>query len=215
MNTRPLLLTLLAVGCKSAEQKQAEAAVRQLQEAGRQLGAAVGAAAGAAAGAATGTVAGLAKASEPVDFRELRALLPEKAAGLDRTSAEGEKAGVMGFVVSNAEGRYEGEGGKSLTIKITDIGAAAGVAALAAFGWAMAEVDKETDSGYERTITIKGNRGYEKYDRNSRWGEVSMIVASRFVVEVNGNELDMDDLRNALDQVDVGRLEQMRNVGVR
>ena len=46
-------------------------------------------------------------------------MLPESVGAMKRVSAEGEKGGAMGIVVSHAEGRYENEG-KSLQVKITD-----------------------------------------------------------------------------------------------
>jgi hypothetical protein len=199
MQIRLAVAVLLIVGCKSAEQKQAEAALRQLAAAGT---------------AAAAGLTGAAKAKEPVEFRELKELLPENLPGMNRTSAEGEKAGAMGFVMSNAEARYEGENGGRISIKITDVGAVAGAAALTAFGWTLGEIDKETSSGYERTTTIKGNKGYERYDRDGKSGELSLMVAGRFIVEVNGNDVTVDALKDALDKVDLGKLEQMRNVGV-
>ncbi len=165
-------------------------------------------------GAAAAATAG-AKAEEPVDFRALKELLPEDLSGMKRTSAEGEKAGAMGFIASHAEGRYESEAGGRITVKITDVGAVAGMAALAAYGWAMAEIDRETETGYERTMTIKGHRGHERYDRESKSGEVSLLVANRFVVEVDGYDVTMEALKDALDQVDLGKLEGMKNVGVK
>ncbi len=204
---------LLMVACKSAEQKQAEGAVRQLQEAGRQMGAAIGAAAGTAAGTVAGALANV-KASEPVDFRDLKALLPDDLPGMKRSSAEGEKAGAVGFVASYSEGRYESDDGSSIRVKITDMGAVTGVAALAAVAWATMEVDRETASGYEKTTTYKGYRGYEKYDRDSKYGELNLLVASRFIVETEGRGVDMDALKAAVDKLDLGKLEGMKNVGV-
>ncbi|MGQ0702635.1 MAG: hypothetical protein ACT4PM_05830, partial [Gemmatimonadales bacterium] len=148
----------LAACARSEQQRQAEEAARQLEEAGRKMGEAIGGAAGAAAGAA---FAAGAKAEEPVDFRTLKELLPEDLPGMNRTSAEGEKAGAMGFVASHAEGRYQADGGGNITVKITDVGAMAGMAAFATFAWATAEIDRETESGYERTVSTKGYKGYE------------------------------------------------------
>src|SRR5262245_12359640 len=45
---------------------------------------------------------------EPVNFRELKALLPEELPGFKRTDAKGEKAGAMGMVVSQASADYAG-----------------------------------------------------------------------------------------------------------
>lgn len=78
----------------------------------------------------------------------------------------------------------------------------------------MAEIDKETENGYERTFMYKGNKGYEKYNNNSQDGEISVLVAKRFVVEVNGNNVSMNELKAALDMIDTGKLEGMKDLGV-
>jgi hypothetical protein len=206
-------LLLLAACGKSAEQRQAEDAMRQLQKAGEQLGQAAAAAAGAATTAAGALATG--RASEPVDFRALRDLLPEELPGLKRTSIEGEKTGAMGFNVSQAEARYESEEGANLTLKIIDLGAVSGVAAMASYAWATVEVDRENQDGYERTFSQGGYRGYERYDRSNRSGEVSLLVAGRFVVEANGYNISAEALKEALEKVNAGALEGMKDAGVK
>ncbi len=94
---------------------------------------------------------------DPVDFRKLKDILPERAAGLERTEATGEKNGAMGFSLSQAEGKY-GDGEASLEIEITDTGGVGGMAMMGMAAWAMAEVDKETATGYEKTTRIDGNK---------------------------------------------------------
>ncbi len=204
------LVMLLALACgKSDEQKAAEAAARQLQELGKQMGAG----GAAAAGAATALAAG--KASDAVDFRELKALMPEDLPGMKRSNLEGQKSGAMGFTMSTAEARYETEDGGSIRLAISDMGAVAGMSAMAAYAWASTEIDREDATGYEKTMTLKGYRGHEKYDRESKSGEISLLVAGRFIVEANGYGVTVDALREALDKVDLGKLEGMKNVGVK
>lgn len=205
------LVLLLALSCgKSDEQKAAEAAARQLQELGKQMGA-DGAA--AAADAATALAAG--KASDAVDFRDLKALMPEDLPGMKRSSLEGQKSGAMGFTMSTAEARYETEDGASIRLAISDMGAVTGMSAMAAYAWASTEIDREDATGYEKTMTFKGYRGHEKYDRESKSGEISLLVAGRFIVEANGYSVTADALKEALEKVDLGRLEGMKNVGVK
>jgi type II secretory pathway pseudopilin PulG len=47
---------------------------------------------------------------------------------------------------------------------------AMGMMGLAA--WSIAEVDKETATGYEKTTKIDGNKAYEKYDNDQKDGEI-------------------------------------------
>jgi hypothetical protein len=212
MRARLGVLILLAIACgKSDEEKAAEAAAAQLQELGKALGGQTAAAAGAASAA---MLAG--KATDAVDFRELKALLPDEAGGMPRTSLDGEKSGAMGFTVSSADARYEVQGSNSsVKISIADMGAMSGAAAMAMFAWATLDVDKEGDGGYEKTTTLKGYRGYEKFDKQTGSGEIQVMVAGRFVVSVEGNEVPMDALKAAFDKVDVGKLEGMKNFGVK
>lgn len=151
----------------------------------------------------------------PVDFRDLKLLLPETASGLKRTNIEGEKTSAMGINVSTANADYgEQDGNQSMDIKITDLGSVSGLSALAAYGWYMVDVDKETDNGYEKTITYKGYKAYEKYDNNGKYGEINVLVAKRFVVEVNGNNVTMDQMKSALGTIDLSKLESMKDFGV-
>jgi predicted small lipoprotein YifL len=151
------------------------------------------------------------KKYEVVDFRDLKALLPESIGDMSRSNAEGEKSGAMGFTVSKAEADYNNEDySKNIGIEITDFTGAAGFSGLAAWGWAMAEVDKETETGYEKTIKYKGHKAFEKYDNQGHYGSIEVLVSGRFIVSVNGNNVLMDEIKSALDQIDIGKLESMK-----
>ena len=153
------------------------------------------------------------KEVETVNFRELKALLPAELDGLKRTSASGEKTNTFGINVSQAEGEYETEdNSSSISITIVDMGSMSGWAGLAAFGWTMGEIDKETDDGYERTIEYKGCKGYEEYNTESNYGKKEIMVAKRFMVTVDGNNVSMDAINDALDEIDIDELEEMKQV---
>ena len=152
------------------------------------------------------------KKYEVVDFRDLKALLPESLGDLIRANAQGEKTGAMGFTVSKAEADYNSEDySMIIDIEITDISGAAGFAGIAAWGWAMADIDKESETGYEKTVKYKGHKGYEKYDSQGQYGSIEVLVSGRFMVSVNGNNVSMDEIKSAIDQIDIGKLEAMKN----
>jgi hypothetical protein len=151
----------------------------------------------------------------PVDFRELKSLLPESIGDLKRSNLEGEKVAAMGMNISTANADYnDADNNISIDIKITDLGSVSGLSGLAAYGWYMVDIDKENETGYEKTITYKGNKGYEKYDNEGKHGELNILVAKRFVVEANGNNVSMDQMKTAVDMIDVGKLESWKDVGV-
>jgi hypothetical protein len=202
-----------------AEKQMAESA-QQLGKSGAAVGAqgaAVGMEAAAAgmqaAAAAMNSLAGAA-AGQPagkmtlVDFRELKGLLPDSIGALKRVSASGEKSGAMGMGVSQAKGKYRGDGNAHMDVKIVDTAGVGGMA-LAAFGLAMVEVDKETEDGYEKTTSLGGRKAFEKYNNKSKRGEVKVLVGNRFVVEIDGDEVSADDLKSAVAKLDLGKLEKL------
>ncbi len=144
-----------------------------------------------------------------VDFRQLKAQLPESLAGLRRTNARGQKTGVMGANVTTAEGEY-GEGdGSRLAVKITDLGAMGALGSLAGMGWTASEIDSEGDEGYERTTEYGGNKGLEKYQTATRSGSVNILVAGRFMVEITGREITPEQLMTAALGVDLAALASL------
>ena len=154
------------------------------------------------------------KKYEVVDFRELKSLLPESIGDLKRTNAEGEKNSAMGFTVSQAKADYSSEdGSKYIDIEITDFGGTTGWAGLASWGWTMAEVDRETETGYEKTTTFKGHKAFERYDNQYQNGNIEVLVAGRFMVSVDGSNISMDIIKNALDEIDFSKLEGMKDFG--
>jgi hypothetical protein len=209
---------LVLVGCgQDTTEKRLEEASKKMEEAGKKMEEAAkqgGAGMGEAMkkmGEAFGAAAG--KKVTPVDFRELKVLLPEELPGMKRTRAEGERAAAMGVNISKAEGEYKKEG-SSVHISLMDMGTLSGMAALATVGWAMAEIDKETETGYEKTSTYQGYKSHEEYNRQSKDGEVTVLVADRFVVEVRGNNLPMEGITAALAAVDLSKLAAMKGKGV-
>ncbi len=215
-----LSLSLVGIaGCKSPEQKAAEEAAKNMAEASKQMqeatkngtvnmGDAMNAL-GAAMGAANGG-----KKVETVDYKLLKNMLPADLSGMKRTDASGEKNTAMGMQISNAEGRYRSDGGASITLKVTDIGSMTGLAGMAAFAWASTEIDRESGDSYEKTGNFNGFKSHEKYDKSSKSGEISVMIANRFVVEASGNDVEMDALKDALTKLDLKKLEGMKNQGV-
>lgn len=149
--------------------------------------------------------------TETVDFRRLRDLLPERAAGLSRTDASGERQSFGGVSVSTARAEYR-EDDRTLTVQIMD---AAGTGAFALMGaaWLMAEFDRETSDGYERTTTFEGHRAFEKLDERTGRAELQVVVENRFLVSIEGRNVSMSDVQRAARDIDLRSLARMRDEG--
>jgi len=145
-----------------------------------------------------------------VDFNTLTAMLPNSLPGMKRTEAQGENQGAVGVKTSSAHGSYQGDG-SSVHIDITDMSGVAGIMDLA--GALVQNTTSQSDSGFERDQIIGGRSVHEKYDAKARKGEASVMLAKRFQVDVTGDGVDMQTLEQSLGQVDLARLEAMKDQG--
>jgi hypothetical protein len=167
-----------------------------------------------AAGAALGTLFSGGDTVEALKPEELKAFVPEKLDGLPRSDYSAERNTVMGLQTAEARARYNDESGaRSLNLEITDLGSTKGLAALA--GWAVHEVESESDRGYERSYHKDGRMVHEKWDATSRSGSYTQIIGERFSVELQGRDVDMDELKKLSDSLDLSALEKLRNSGVK
>ena len=147
---------------------------------------------------------------DPIDFRKLKELLPEEISGFKRTETSGEKSGAMGFTISTAEARYKGDDDASVKVEIFDTGGVAGVATMALASWTMADIDKETETGYEKTTKLQGHKAFEKYNSQDKSGELNVLVADRYIVNVNGNNITVEQLKSILADLDLAKLANLK-----
>lgn len=148
---------------------------------------------------------------EPVDWRDLRDLLPDRLAGMERTSVDGETSEALGLHVSSVEVEYESDDA-DLTVHLVDLGSLSGVVS-EGLDWLDARVDKGGDWGYERSTTYHGYSAFEKMHRDRRETrlETQILVGDRFVVaiEMEGRGLDEDALDAVREAIDLDRLAHL------
>ena len=149
----------------------------------------------------------LSNGDKSVPAESLKALLPEELAGLERVSYEAQRAGV-GITVSKAQAQY-GDADNQISLLITDLGAASGLVTMTR-NMFQNEIDKEDQSGFERTTEYKGYQSYQRVIRggdNESLSEVMIFVNDRFTVQMDGQNMDWDDMLAALDKIDFAALE--------
>ena len=143
------------------------------------------------------------KISDPVSFRDMQAAFPT-VSGWEMGKPKGEKM-TSPVAFSQTEVRYK-NGEQSVEVKIVD----SAFNQILIAPWAMfltAGYEKETDDGYEKSTTIGGNPGFEKWNSERKDGEVNIVVAKRFLVSVEGNGLaDVKQLQEFAAKVDAGKL---------
>jgi len=178
-----------AAACgKSEQQKAAEAASKQLEQAAKSaekgdtaksledMGKALGALAGGS---------GDQKAVEPISFKELQAAFPD-IDGWEKGKPTGERmSSPVSF--SQATVRYT-KGDASIEAKLVDSGFNQLLIGPLSM-YLAAGYEKETEDGYEKSAKVAGYPGWEKWNSESKSGEVSAVVGKRFILTVEGDNL--------------------------
>ena len=210
-----LVLAATLAGCGKEDSPKPADTGSQVGEAAQKMGSAMLAGDVGQVGEAMKQMGGALAGSvqvEPVDFRTLKDLLPENLAGLKRVSSEGSRTKVMGIAASTAEAVYQDGKGGRMKVAITDAGTLTGLAAVAV-AWINVEIDKEGDSGYERTTTIEGRKAYERYEKATKTGKLDVVAAGRFLVAAESTGLDMKAFRAAIAKIDLARLDALKARG--
>jgi hypothetical protein len=98
----------------------------------------------------------------------------------------------------------------SIEAKIVD----SGFSQLLMAPWAMfmaSGYERETSEGYERSAEIAGNPGFERWNSASRDGELNFVVAKRFLVTLEGRNIDdtkiLHEFARGIDQAKLDSLK--------
>ena len=186
--------------------KQMEEASKRMEaaqksgDAGKQMEAAMGALGAALSGG---------KGVEPVQLDALKPLLPETFAGLPRTSQRADRSGVAGLMAAKVEGQY-GSGDKTVNLEIVDTGGAAGLMGLAAWAAAGASSESETDQRIERMRRDGKRLVKEEISKTQGQNSYTVILADRFVVEAEGQGVDINALKSAVNGLDLAKIENLK-----
>lgn len=198
------LAGLLLAGCKSKEEKQAE----EMQKAAQQMQEGMAKSLeGIAKGMAAAAGDPNAKPVAPADFKELEKALADLP-GWMREGPTGERA-TSPVAYADASVTFK-KGDAEITEKVTD--SALNQLLMAPLGMVLAgNYSKESDSGYERTVTLGGYPGHESWDSQAKYADIKVVVGKRFIVEIEGQNLDdVKVMRSVLDKTDLKKLASLK-----
>ncbi|MEL7020320.1 MAG: hypothetical protein AAGK47_01810 [Bacteroidota bacterium] len=147
------------------------------------------------------------EAVEAVDFRLLKARLPEYIADLKRTQINGQRSGMFGVYIATADAKYK-DGDQSIAVQLTDIGGM-GMALDKLAKWSEMDIDNESEDGYERTTTIGGHPAFVAWKERQQRGQISVLVNQRLVVNLKSRNVAMDQLEAALDDISLRKLARL------
>ena len=111
--------------------------------------------------------------------------------------------------ISNAKAHYT-MGASTMDIEITD--SALNQMIFAPFAMFMASgYEERSDDGYKKAGTIAGSPGFESWEKDANRGEVTVIVANRFVVQATGRRVSgIDPLKKAVETIDLAKLATLK-----
>ncbi|KAA3617141.1 MAG: hypothetical protein D8M58_03890 [Calditrichaeota bacterium] len=213
-------IILLIFSCKSERQQRIEEAAEEMEEAAEQIAEAAEQMAEEMEESIEENAENMAEAMEKfgeamagnskvkaINYRELKTSLPKEAAGLPKQKSSGESNAAMGINISEVEGLYFNEDeDPEIKIKIIDMGNMSGFMKLGSIGWAISEFDRESGSGFERTSKIDGHKAFEEYDSDLQRGQIQIIVAKRFLVEIRGRDIRFKAIKETASDFDFSEL---------
>src|SRR3990167_3336591 len=176
--------------------KKMEAASKKMEEAqARGDSAAAGQAMNEMMGAALGG-----KGGKPFAPDVLQGYVPASLAGLSRNTLEARSDNAMGMNFTSVTAEYEKDD-RVLEVKVQDIGAVPALA-MAMGAWAQSTVNRETQEEVERIYQKDGVSIKEEYRKDGSSAEMALMLPNGVMVEVSGNNLDMDAVRSAVATLD-------------
>ncbi len=176
--------------------KKMEAASKKMEEAqARGDSAAAGQAMNEMMGAALGG-----KGGKPFAPDVLQGYVPATLAGLSRSTLEARSDNAMGMNFTSVTAEYEKDD-RVLEVKVQDIGAVPALA-MAMGAWARSTVNRETQEEVERIYQKDGVSIKEEYRKDGSRAEMALMLPNGVMVEVSGNNLDMDAVRSAVAALD-------------
>jgi len=130
--------------------------------------------------------------------------MPEEIAGHKRTAYNiGNQLGISTFSL-----KFKGDDGQVIDVNIS-YRAGKGAAIISMFMMIEnIEIDKENESGFERSQTFDGQRTLSKYKSSEKYEKATLqyLLNQRFGIEATGQKMNPDELWNFLKKLDIEQL---------
>jgi len=145
---------------------------------------------------------------EPINWRELVPFLGDLPGWEAVDEAEGQTMSMGMYSATNVEREYT-SGDKFLTIHIID--GALSKMAYAGFNM-MRQYEVDTSDEYIKKVEIKGYPGVEKYEYESKDASLMLLVAERFLIEIEISEAEnTDEAKEVAEALDLEGLADLAN----
>jgi hypothetical protein len=147
---------------------------------------------------------------EVANYTKLLPILPDAPSGWTAEKPEGSTSDAGGFEITNVHRDYhkgEGKDAPLVSISILDSAANPDYVAATTATW---KTGSETPEGYSKAVTIDGNPGFEAYEREQKHASLWVMIAKRYFVQIEGQNLDPKELQEWIKRVDLKKLAEIK-----
>lgn len=147
---------------------------------------------------------------EVVDFSKLIPILPEAPSDWTTEKPEGTTDDAGGVKITSVHRDYKkgtADNAPTTSISILDSAANPDYVTSTTAAWNMTT---STPEGYTKALTIDGMPGFETFENEGKHGTLWLMVAKRYVLQIETQGQDAKDLQDWLKRVDVKKLAAVK-----
>ena len=145
-----------------------------------------------------------------VDFSKLLPLLPEGPAGWTADKPEGSTDEAGGVKITTVHRDYKkgtADDAPTTSISILDSAANPEYVASTTAAW---NLTASTPEGYTKALTIDGMPGFETFENEGKHGTLWLMVAKRYVLQIETQAQDAKDLQEWLKRIELKKLAEVK-----
>jgi hypothetical protein len=186
--------------------KQMDEAQKRMEEAQKSGDpSAMAKATGDALAAATGALGGNANLA-PIPTDALKLYLLPQMGEFKRTAFEVQSGAAVGLSTTTASADYQA-GNKNMHLTITDMGSMSGWISMTG---AMVAGERETSTRHEKTWQENGRTIQQQFNKDGSHAELKVILKNGVMVELRGNQVNVDTLRSLSSMLDMNGMENFQ-----
>lgn len=147
---------------------------------------------------------------EVVNSTKLLPLLPDAPTGWTADKAEGSTDDAGGVKITSVHRDYKkgtADDAPTTAISILDSAANPEYVSATTAAW---NLTTSTPEGYTKALTIEGMPGFETFENEGKHGTLWLMVAKRYVLQIETQGQDSKDLQDWLKRIDVKKLAEVK-----